>query len=38
MKMETNVVARMDGIVDEVLVKAGQTVAAGELLATIKLS
>ena len=36
MKMETSVVARMDGVVDEVLVKAGQTVVAGELLATIK--
>lgn len=36
MKMETSVVARMDGTVDEVLVKAGQTVVAGELLARIK--
>ncbi|MEG2519130.1 MAG: pyruvate carboxylase, partial [Oscillospiraceae bacterium] len=29
MKMETSVVARMDGTVDSVLVKLGQTVAAG---------
>ncbi len=36
MKMETSVVARMAGTVDQVLVKAGQTVAAGELLVTIK--
>ena len=36
MKMETSVVARMDGTVDEVLVQAGHTVAAGELLATIR--
>ena len=36
MKMETSVVARMDGTVEEILVKPGQTVAAGELLATIK--
>ena len=36
MKMETSVVARMDGTVDEIFVKTGQTVVAGELLATIK--
>ncbi len=36
MKMETSVVARMDGTVSEVLVAPGQTVQAGELLATIK--
>ncbi|MEF9972049.1 MAG: biotin/lipoyl-containing protein, partial [Oscillospiraceae bacterium] len=36
MKMETSVVARMDGTVDSVLVKQGQTVVAGELLVTIK--
>ena len=36
MKMETSVVARMDGTVDEVFVKGGQTVKAGELLLTIK--
>lgn len=36
MKMETSVVSRMDGTVDEVFVKPGQTVAAGELLAKIK--
>ncbi len=36
MKMETSVVARMTGTVDRVLVSAGQTVKAGELLAVIK--
>ena len=36
MKMETSVVARMNGVVDEVFVKANQTVKAGELLITIK--
>ena len=36
MKMETSVVARMDGIVDEVFVSAGQSVKAGELMITIK--
>ena len=36
MKMETSVVARMDGTIDEVFVKGGQTVKAGELLLTIK--
>ena len=36
MKMETSVVARMDGTVDEVFVKGGQSVKAGELLLTIK--
>ena len=35
MKMETSVVARMSGTIDEVLVHAGQTVKAGELLVTI---
>ena len=36
MKMETSVVARMAGTVDEVLVKEGSNVKAGELLITIK--
>ena len=36
MKMETSVVARMSGTVDQVLVAPGQTVKAGELLITIK--
>ena len=36
MKMETSVVARMDGIVDQVLIKEGTSVKAGELLMTIK--
>ena len=36
MKMETSIVARMDGTVDEIFVKEGQSVKAGELLLTIK--
>ena len=36
MKMETSVVSRMDGEVDQVLVKEGSNVKAGELLVTIK--
>ena len=36
MKMETSVVARMAGIVDEVFIKEGTSVKAGELLMTIK--
>ena len=36
MKMETSVVARTAGIVDEILVKERQTVKAGELLATLR--
>ncbi len=36
MKMETSVVARMAGTIDEVLVKEGGNVKAGELLITIK--
>ena len=36
MKMESCVVARMDGTIDEVFVKGGQTVKAGEQLLTIK--
>lgn len=34
MKMETSVVARMDGVVERVLVTEGSTVKAGELLLT----
>ena len=36
MKMETSVVARMAGVVDEVFIKEGDNVKAGELLITIK--
>lgn len=36
MKMETSIVARMDGVVDEVFIKESQTVKAGELMMTIK--
>lgn len=36
MKMETSVVARMDGTVDQVLVSEGDTVTAGQLLITMK--
>lgn len=36
MKMETSIVARMDGVIDEVFVKEGQSVKAGELIITIK--
>ena len=36
MKMETSVVARMSGVVDQVLIKEGSNVKAGELLITIK--
>ncbi len=36
MKMETSVVARMSGTIDQVLIEDGQSVAAGELLLTIK--
>ena len=36
MKMETSVVARTAGIVDEVYVREGQSVKAGELLALLK--
>lgn len=38
MKMETSVVARMSGIVDQVLIQEGSTVKAGELLMTVKIS
>ena len=36
MKMETSIVARTEGVVDEILVSVGQTVKAGELLIKIK--
>ena len=36
MKMETSVVARMAGVVDEVFIAEGDNVKAGELLITIK--
>lgn len=36
MKMETSVVARCNGLIDQVMVAAGQTVKAGELLMTLK--
>lgn len=36
MKMETSVVARMDGVVSEVLIETGQAVKAGELMITIQ--
>jgi len=36
MKMETSVVARMDGEIDEILVEAGDNVKAGELMITIR--
>lgn len=36
MKMETSVVSRMNGIVDEVFIESGHTVKAGELLMTVK--
>ncbi len=36
MKMETSVVARKSGTVEQVMVSAGQTVKAGELIAVIK--
>ena len=37
MMMETSVVARMAGTVDQVFIKEGGSVKAGELLITIKL-
>ena len=37
MKMETSVVARKAGTVDQVLIQEGSSVKAGELLMTIKL-
>lgn len=36
MKMETNVIALMDGVIDEILIKEGKEIKAGELLMTIK--
>ena len=36
MKMETSVVARRDGVIDEVFAKKGDNVKAGELLITLK--
>lgn len=36
MKMETSVVARINGVVDQVLVSEGTSVKAGELLLTLK--
>ena len=36
MKMETTVVSRMDGVIDEILIKEGQPVKAGELLIRMK--
>ena len=36
MKMETSVVARMAGVVDQVFITDGTSVKAGELLMTIK--
>ena len=36
MKMETSVIALMDGEIENVYIKEGQSVKAGELLATIK--
>jgi len=36
MKMETSIVARMAGVVDEIFVESGQRVKAGELLITVK--
>ncbi len=36
MKMETSIVARMDGTIDEVFIKVGQSVKAGELIMTVK--
>ncbi len=36
MKMETSVVAHMDGLIDKVLVTQGQSVKAGELLIKMK--
>lgn len=36
MKMETNIVAKESGIVEEVLINAGQQVKAGELLIRLK--
>ncbi len=34
--METNVIALMDGEMDQILVKEGKEIKAGELLMTVK--
>jgi pyruvate carboxylase len=36
MKMEINIVARMDGVLGEIMVETGSVIQAGELLAVIK--
>jgi len=36
MKMEINIVAQMDGVIEKVLAEAGSTIVAGELLAVIQ--
>lgn len=36
MKMETNIIAKAEGVVSEILVKAGQQVKAGELIAVLE--
>ena len=36
MKMETSVVARMEGVVDDIKVAVGDTVVAGQLMMTLK--
>ena len=36
MKMETNVIAITDGIIDKIYVKDGQQVVSGELIAKLK--
>ena len=36
MKMETSIVAKCAGVVDQILIKKGDNVKAGELLITLK--
>ena len=36
MKMETNIVAKEDGVIEEILITQGQTVKSGELLIRMK--
>ena len=36
MKMETNIVAKEDGIIEEIFTAQGQTVKSGELLIRMK--
>ena len=36
MKMETNIISPMTGIIEELCVKEGATVAAGELVAKLR--